>query len=430
MFIDQARIYVKGGDGGNGIVSWRREKYVPMGGPAGGDAGRGGNVVLVVDEGLRTLLDFKYQRHFKAERGEYGGTSNKHGANGEDLVLRVPPGTVVRDADTGEQLADLTAVGQQAIIAKGGRGGRGNAHFLTNANRAPGFAEKGEPGQERWVSLELKVVADVGLVGFPNAGKSTFLSRVSAAQPKVASYPFTTLTPNLGVASAGEGRSFVLADIPGLIEGAHEGTGLGHEFLRHVERTRLLLHVLDTAATDGRDPLQDFETINRELILHDATLASRPQLVICNKLDLPEARERFGDLAAELEKRGYEVFGISGVTGEGIDRVIYRTAALLDEMGPAPRVSEMPVGPVYRPDDDNEVHIDVENGVFVVSGKGIERLAAMTEWRNEEAVRRFNRIFAHRGIEDQLRARGAKDGDTVRIRDVELEFGNAYSEDD
>ena len=416
---------MKGGDGGNGIVSWRREKYVPRGGPAGGDGGRGGNVILVVSEGLRTLLDFKYQRHFKAERGEYGGTSNRHGANASDLVVKVPPGTVVRDDDTSEVLGDLIEPGQHLVVARGGRGGRGNASFLSNANRAPSFAEKGEPGQERWISLELKVVADVGLVGYPNAGKSTFLSRVSAAQPKIANYPFTTLTPNLGVVAAGEGRSFVLADIPGLIEGAHQGTGLGHEFLRHVERTRLLLHVLDTAGTDGRDPLADFEDINKELALHDPALASRPQLVVCNKMDLPEARERFPRLAEEIVNRGYEVFAISGATGEGMDRVIYRAADLLDEMGPPPVTTESTAEEqVFRPRPSREHHIDVQEGVFVVSGEDLERLAAMTDWRNDEAVRRFNRVLQRRGIEDELRAMGAKDGDTVRVRDVELEFGS------
>jgi len=429
VFIDQARVFVKGGDGGNGIVSWRREKFVPRGGPAGGDGGRGGNVVLEVDEGLRTLLDFKYQRHFKADRGEYGGTSNKHGRNAEDMLVKVPPGTVVRDDDTGELLGDLTEDGQRLVVSRGGRGGRGNAAFLSNANRAPSFAEKGEPGQERWIRLELKVVADVGLVGYPNAGKSTFLSRVSAAQPKIASYPFTTITPNLGVVSAGEGRSFVLADIPGLIEGAHEGTGLGHEFLRHVERTRLFLHVLDTAGTEGRDPLDDFETINRELALHDPALASRPQLVVCNKMDLPEAKERFPALEKALQGKGYEVYAVSGVTGEGIDRVIYRVAALLDEMGPAHRLVQEDLSPVYRAREDHSHRVEVEDGVFVVTGADIERLAAMTDWRNEEAVRRFNRILNRQGIEAKLRERGAKSGDTVRIRDVELEFGGGWEEE-
>ncbi len=429
MFIDQARVFVKGGDGGNGIVSWRREKFVPRGGPAGGDGGRGGNVVLEVDEGLRTLLDFKYQRHFKADRGEYGGTSNKHGRNAEDMLVKVPPGTVVRDDDTGELLGDLTEDGQRLVVSRGGRGGRGNAAFLSNANRAPSFAEKGEPGQERWIRLELKVVADVGLVGYPNAGKSTFLSRVSAAQPKIASYPFTTITPNLGVVSAGEGRSFVLADIPGLIEGAHEGTGLGHEFLRHVERTRLFLHVLDTAGTEGRDPLDDFETINRELALHDPALASRPQLVVCNKMDLPEAKERFPALEKALQGKGYEVYAVSGVTGEGIDRVIYRVAALLDEMGPAHRLVQEDLSPVYRAREDHSHRVEVLDGVFVVTGADIERLAAMTDWRNEEAVRRFNRILNRQGIEAKLRERGAKSGDTVRIRDVELEFGGGWEEE-
>ncbi|MCL5046577.1 MAG: GTPase ObgE [Actinobacteria bacterium] len=421
MFVDKAKIFVKGGDGGSGVVSFRREKYVPLGGPNGGDGGHGGSVVLVVDEGLRTLLDFKYQRHFKAGRGAHGQGSNRHGAGAPDLEIRVPPGTVLREAETSEFIADLTENGQRIVVARGGRGGRGNARFLSNTNRAPGFAEKGEPGEEKWLTLELKLLADAGLVGFPNAGKSTILSRVSAAQPKIASYPFTTITPNLGVVGVPDGRSFVLADIPGLIEGAHQGTGLGHEFLRHVERTRLLIHVLDLSGLEGRDPLDDFDAINRELELYNPKLGRRPQVVAANKIDLPEAQANLPRVREDLEKRGYEVFTCSAATGEGIDRLVYRAADLLEGLKPDPE-EEIREEKVYRAEEEEEFSIHREDGTLVVTGKDIERLVAMTDFRNDEAVRRFGRILRKKGIEAALRGAGARDGDTVRIRDVEFEL--------
>lgn len=422
MFYDTARIYVKGGDGGNGIVAFRREKYVPEGGPSGGDGGRGGNVILVADPGLRTLVDYRYKRHYKAERGEHGQGKNMHGQNAEDIRLRVPVGTVVRDSETGEILADLVEPGQEVIVARGGRGGRGNARFVSAQNRVPTLAENGEPGEERWIELELKLLADVGLVGFPNVGKSTLISRVSGAKPKIANYPFTTLAPNLGVVTLGEGKSFVVADIPGLIEGAHEGAGLGHAFLRHTERTRLLIHVLDIAGSEGRDPVRDFTIINQELALYSPTLAERPQVVAANKMDLPEAAANLERLKAAISAN-YEIFPISAVTGEGVQALMYRVGKILDELStnspPAPAVEQ-----VRRVQVKNEPgwQITVEDGVFVVSGKDVERLSAMTNLDNEEAVRRFQRLMKKMGIDDGLRARGIKEGNLVRIRGNEFEW--------
>lgn len=423
MFIDQAKVYVKGGDGGAGCSAFRREKYVPLGGPSGGDGGRGGDVVLVVDPSQRTLMDFQYQRHFKAERGVHGQGSNKHGASGTDLLVRVPPGTVVRDADSGELLGDLIEDEQRLVVAGGGRGGRGNARFATSTNQAPTMAEKGEPGEERWIELELKLLADVGLIGFPNAGKSSLLARVSAAKPKVADYPFTTLSPNLGVVRAPDGRSFVLADIPGLIEGAHQGVGLGHEFLRHVERCRLLIHVIDLSGNDGRDPLDSFEAINRELQLYNPELAARSQMVALNKIDLPEARERLETTVEELRRLGYPVYTISAATGEGIDRLVYAAVEFLERL-PVPVLAEVHEAErVFRPASSSPIEIEREGDVFLIRGRDIERLAAMTDWDNEEAVRRFQRIIRRQGIEERLRSQGAQNGDTVRIRDVELVLG-------
>ncbi|MCR4398093.1 MAG: GTPase ObgE [Firmicutes bacterium] len=328
MFVDRAKIWVKGGDGGNGCVAFRREKYVPRGGPSGGDGGRGGNVVLVVDGGLRTLMDFKHKVHLKAEKGRNGQGSNMTGADGADLVVRVPPGTVVK-AEDGSILADLTDEGQSFIAARGGRGGRGNARFATPVRRAPRIAERGAPGEERWLTLELKLLADVGIVGFPNAGKSTLLSRVTSARPRIGDFPFTTLTPNLGVVEVEGDGSFVLADIPGLIEGAHEGKGLGHEFLRHIERTRVLIHVIDAAGVDGRDPCSDFGVVNAELGMHDPSLAGLPQVVALNKIDLPQASANLQRLLEVVGNEGYEAFPISAVTGEGVGRMIRRTYEVL-----------------------------------------------------------------------------------------------------
>ncbi|MCL5781677.1 MAG: GTPase ObgE [Firmicutes bacterium] len=422
MFYDRAKIYVKGGDGGNGCIAMRREKYVPFGGPWGGDGGRGGDVIFIADEGLNTLQDFRYKKHFKAERGGHGMGKNMNGSAGEDLTVRVPAGTVIREAETGRLIADLVEDGQQVIIAKGGRGGRGNVHFASGTNKAPRIAEKGEPGEELWVELELKLIADVGLIGFPNAGKSTFISMVSAAKPKIADYPFTTLVPNLGVVSAGGERSFVLADIPGLIEGASQGVGLGHEFLRHTERTRLLIHVVDTAGTEGRDPVEDIKTINRELELYDSRLAQRPQIIAANKMDItPQAEDNLVRIKEELSGQ-YEIFPISAATGQGLDKVIQRVVRLLEEL---PRVEpEQPEEErvtVFTPADRFNIKRDMD-GNWRVTGKEIERHVAMTYLEEEEAVERLQRIMKVMGLEQGLIDAGVKEGDVVRIGDWEFEW--------
>lgn len=419
MFVDRAKIYVKGGDGGNGIVSFRREKYVPLGGPDGGDGGRGGDVIFIVDPGLRTLLDFRYQQHIRAERGEHGQGSNRHGKGAKDTEVKVPPGTQVRDAETGALLADLTEEGESFVVAKGGRGGRGNTRFSSPADKAPRFAEKGEPGEERWVWLELKVIADVGLVGFPNAGKSTFLSRVSAARPKVADYPFTTLAPNLGVVALDGVEPFVIADIPGLISGAHEGAGLGHDFLRHVERTRLLIHIVDAAGVDGRNPLADYRQINEELRLYDERLSRLTQVVAANKTDLPQAEEGLQLLREEL---GDEVFPISAATGAGIKEVLYKAAQLLKELPEEALFTEEIT--VFTPGeaDEEQIAITKEKDAYILSGIRLEKLVAMTDFNNEDGVKRFQRLFRLWGHEDALKEAGAKNGDTVKIRDLEFTF--------
>ena len=311
MFIDRARIYIKAGDGGNGAVSFRREKYVPAGGPDGGDGGKGGDIVFEVDEGLRTLIDFKYRRKYVAESGENGGSAKRTGKSGRDLLIRVPPGTVIKDSETGRILADMVEPGQRAVVARGGKGGAGNWHFATPTRQVPNFAKPGDPGDEYTVELELKMVADVGLIGFPNAGKSTLLSKVTAARPKIADYPFTTLEPNLGVVRVDEGASFLLEDIPGLIEGAHRGVGLGFDFLRHVERCKMFLHIVDVAGVDGRDPVGDFEKINEELRLYDPRLAERYQVVAANKIDLPQGQENLERFTEAVEAKGYKMFPIS-----------------------------------------------------------------------------------------------------------------------
>jgi GTP-binding protein len=317
-FVDQARISVRGGDGGNGAIAFRREKFVPKGGPAGGDGGNGGSVILVVDEGLSTLLDFRYRHDYQAPSGERGGNKDKYGHGGPDLLLRVPGGTEVYDEATGELLADLRRDGQRFVAAAGGKGGRGNMHFATPTDRAPRRAEPGQPGEERVIRLELKLLADVGLVGFPNVGKSSLITRISAARPKIADYPFTTLIPNLGMVRLSDERSFVVADVPGLIEGAHEGAGLGHQFLRHLERTRVLVHLLELSPVPGRTPLRDYQTLRRELALHDPRLASRPEVVVLNKMDMPETRKKLPALKRLFARRGLHLLGISAVTGDGI----------------------------------------------------------------------------------------------------------------
>ncbi len=418
MFIDEARVYVKGGDGGNGIVAFRREKYVPEGGPAGGDGGRGGNVVFQADEGMRTLMDFRYKRHFKAERGQHGQGKNMHGAWGEDLLVRVPVGTVIKDEDSGEVIADLTKHGQEAVVARGGRGGRGNARFSSSVNRAPTVSENGEPGEEHWLRMELKLLADVGLVGFPNAGKSTLISRISAARPKIADYPFTTLTPNLGVVQTRNHESFVVADIPGLIEGAHQGAGLGHGFLRHIERTRVLLFILDAAETEGRDVMQDYHTLEAELSGHNPKLLERPALIVANKMDLPQAEENRQRLE---EAFGSRLLFISAVTGQGVEELVERVYQVLQEAPPPPE-EEVEETVVTRFVDEAPFYIEVEDGVYVVKGNRIEKLLTMTNFSTDEGLQRFQRTIIRMGLEDALKAQGIKEGDTVRIKDMEFDF--------
>jgi len=419
LFYDYAKIKVEAGAGGNGCVAFRREKYVPHGGPAGGDGGRGGHVVFQADEGLNTLIDFRYKKHFKAERGRHGQGKRMTGRNGDDLVIKVPVGTIIRRAQDGRPIADLAAHGQRVVVARGGRGGRGNVHFATSVRQAPAFAEKGEPGEELWVELELKLLADIALVGFPNAGKSTIISKVSAARPKIADYPFTTLEPHLGVVRLGEGCSFVLADIPGLIEGAHAGAGLGHRFLRHIERTRLLIHVLDTAGTEGRDPLDDFNVINREMARYDERLASRPQIVAANKMDIPGAEENLLRLRDALGDC-YEIFPVSAATGEGLRELILRAGTLLETI-PRPQVVEIAEDDADEAEDDF-LEVLREDGVFRVKSRELERRVAMTDLDNEEAVYRLQDVMRRMGVEDALRERGVRPGDTVRIGDFEFEY--------
>ncbi|SEO27645.1 GTPase ObgE [Propionispora vibrioides] len=421
MFIDRAKITVKAGDGGHGMSSFRREKFVPKGGPSGGDGGRGGDIVLVVDSNINTLVDFRYKRKFAADNGVNGQTKNMHGRNANSLVIKVPPGTIVKDELTGDLLADLTAEGQEAVIAHGGRGGRGNARFVNSVHRAPTFAEQGEPGEDRSLLLELKLLADVGLVGYPSVGKSSIISKVSAAKPEIAAYHFTTLSPVLGVVSLAEGKSFVLADIPGLIEGAHEGVGLGHDFLRHIERTRIIIHVLDVSGLEGRDPLEDYHKINNELTLYSERLAKRPQIIAANKMDLPEAQENYNRIVEFMEKEKREVYPVSAATGEGLEKLMWRTMQLLEEYVEEPEQEAEKKIYEAKPEPEFMISRD-DDGAFVVKGKEIEKVVAMINFDNDEGTRRFQAIWRRMGIEEALKERGIQEGDTVRIRHMEFEF--------
>ena len=425
MFIDKARIFVKSGNGGNGAVSFRREKYVPAGGPDGGDGGNGASVKFEVDLGLRTLMDFKYQRKYVAEHGEDGSKKRKAGRNGEDLILKVPPGTIIRDEATGLVIADLKEEGDKAVVAKGGRGGKGNQHFANAVRQAPAFARSGSDGVEKWVILELKMIADVGLLGFPNVGKSTFLSVVTKAKPKIANYHFTTLTPNLGVVQTKFGESFVLADIPGLIEGAAEGVGLGHDFLRHVERTKVLIHIVDISGLEGRDALDDFDKINGELKLYNEKLSTRPQVVVANKIDILEDESVFEEFKNELEGRGYKVFKMSAATRQGVDDVIAYVSELLREAEEIELVSEEEM---FRPEldevQDEGLQIEIEDGVYVVSGKSLRRIMYSVNFEDMESIQYFQKAMESQGVFDRLREMGIEDGDTVRIYEIEFEFYN------
>ncbi len=417
MFFDQAKIYVKSGDGGDGMVSFRREKFVPFGGPSGGHGGAGGSVFLVVDPNLNTLVHFKRRVHFKAERGGRGGSKNQQGQTADDLWIPVPAGTMVYDADTGEFLGDLIDEGQQVMVARGGRGGRGNSAFATSTNQAPRMAEHGEPGQERWLSLELKLIADVGVIGKPNAGKSTLLSVISAARPKIADYPFTTLQPNLGVVTVDDLHTFVVADVPGLIEGASEGVGLGHQFLRHVERTRLLVHLLDGAAAD---PLADFESINQELAQFSERLAAKPQIAVLNKMDLPDAQAWWPLVQESMKERGIEVFAISAASTQGVHDLTQRIWERLQDLPPEPLV-DAPA--IFRPAESEDAFaIEREEDGWRVRGVRVERIAAMTPFVLPDAVARFQRQLRAMGIVDALEEAGVQPGDIVRIGERELEW--------
>lgn len=421
-FVDEAIIHVKAGDGGNGCVAFRREKFVPRGGPAGGDGGRGGHVILLADPSVKTLVDLHLQRTYKAENGQHGQGSNKHGADGADLVIRVPVGTVVYDAETGELIADLVKAGQRVIVARGGRGGRGNAAFATPTRQTPVFAELGEPGEERTLRLELKLLADVGIIGYPNVGKSTLISRISAARPKIADYPFTTLVPNLGTVRV-DNFSFVVADLPGLIEGAHKGVGLGHQFLRHAERTSLLLHMVDIAAVEGRDPLRDFETINEELRLYNPELAKKPQIVVANKIDLPNAHENLQRCLPYWRQRGYEVFAISALTGEGIEPLVYRMAELLKAMQPTASLPEASDEIIVAPPKRAEAPLTIEQRdeeTWFVQGGEVERLTRLINASHPQALAEIKERLLRHGIWKALRKAGAKPGDHIIVGRLEL----------
>ncbi len=426
MFADRAKIFIRSGKGGDGHVSFRRELYVPNGGPDGGDGGRGGDVIFEVDEGLNTLQDYRHRRKYAAKDGEQGGKRRCHGKDAEDIVLKVPEGTVVKEAESGKVIADMSGDNRRQVILKGGRGGLGNQHFATSTMQIPKYAQPGQPSQELWVNLELKVIADVGLVGFPNVGKSTFLSRVTNAQPKIANYHFTTLNPNLGVVDLPDGKGFVIADIPGLIEGASEGVGLGHEFLRHIERTKLMIHVVDAAGTEGRDPVDDIYKINAELKAYNADIANRPQVIAANKIDAiysdPE-NDPIKRLKDEFEPQGYKVFPISGVTGEGLNELLYYVSDQLKDLDAAPIVFEQE----YFPEDeliyvDLPYTVEKEDGMYVVEGPKIEKMLGYTNLDSEKGFAFFQKFLKDTGILKELEDAGIEEGDTVRMYGLQFDY--------
>lgn len=433
MFVDQVTIKVAAGNGGNGVVAFRREKYIDKGGPAGGDGGHGGSVVFEVDEGLSTLLDLRYSKVLQAPRGENGMAKGCHGKNSEDLVVRVPNGTVIYNNETGKVIADLTEAGQRKVVAQGGRGGRGNIRFATPRNTAPELAENGEVGQKLTIRAELKLLADVGLVGFPSVGKSTLISVVSAAKPKIANYHFTTLVPNLGVVGVADGRSFVMADLPGLIEGAAQGSGHGHQFLRHIERTRVILHVIDMSGSEGRDPYTDYLTINKELGEYKYQLLARPQIIVANKMDLDGAKEQLEMFKAQLydgkteeEIEHMQVIPISSATNLGIDELLYKAADLLAQTSQFPLYDEedMEQAVLYKfePEEQQFVITKGEDGILTVTGPAMDRIVHQTNFTSDASVQRFARTLRHLGVDQELRNMGTVDGDTVRVLDFEFEF--------
>lgn len=423
MFTDKAKIFIKAGKGGNGAISFRREKYIAAGGPDGGDGGKGGNVIFKAELGMTTLMDFRYKRKYAAPAGEDGSGRHRTGKSGEDIVIRVPQGTVVRDAQSNRIIADMSNPEKEVVLARGGNGGWGNAHFATAVRQTPNFAKNGQAGDEREIILELKLLADVGLVGFPNVGKSTLLSRTTKADPKIANYHFTTLEPNLGVVDLGDGRSFVLADIPGIIEGASEGVGLGHEFLRHIERTRLLLHVVDVSGIEGRNPIEDFDIIQGELSKYDMELEERPQIVVANKTDIIQDQAAYEDFILEMKKRGYEVFEISAATGKGITELMNRTYESLSKLPPiAVFEPEMDIDEEEFILDDKGFEITRENDIFTITGSWIEAVGGSVNFSDNESLQYFQRALMNHGVIEALIERGIKEGDTVRIGDLEFDF--------
>lgn len=428
MFADRAKIYVRSGKGGDGHVSFRREKYVPNGGPDGGDGGRGGDVIFVVDEGLNTLTDFRHIRKYKAQDGEQGGKRNCRGKDGEDIIIKVPAGTVIKEAESGKVIADMSGDNTRQILLKGGRGGNGNQHYATSTMQAPKYAQPGQPAQELELALELKVIADVGLVGFPNVGKSTLLSRVTNARPKIANYHFTTLNPNLGVVDLDGAKGFVIADIPGLIEGASEGVGLGHEFLRHIERTKVIIHIVDAASTEGRDPVTDIYAINKELENYNEEIAKRPQVIAANKIDAiyEDGEENpIVRIRNEFEPQGMKVFPISAVSGEGLKELLYYVSSVLDTMEDKPTVFEQEYFPELECAGSNDpftVEYDAEAQEYVVEGPRIEKMLGYTNLDSEKGFVFFQNFLKDTGILDQLEELGIKEGDTVRMYGLSFDY--------
>ncbi|WDV44675.1 GTPase ObgE [Clostridiaceae bacterium M8S5] len=422
MFIDKAKIFVKAGNGGHGAVAWRREKYEPSGGPAGGDGGYGGNVILEVDEGLRTLMDFRYKKKYQAQNGEDGRSKYQYGKKGQDLIIKIPPGTIIKDENSDRVIADMTENGQTFVVAKGGRGGKGNCKFATATRQAPNFAEGGSKGQERHIILELKLLAEVGLIGFPNVGKSTILSTISDAKPKIANYHFTTLKPNLGFVRIGENKSFVVADIPGLIEGAHEGIGLGHEFLRHIERTKVLVHMIDASGHEGRDPVDDFYKINEELQKYNPLLLERPQIVVANKMDLPDAEEGYDMLKEELEPKGYKVMKLSAATRSGVNELKFQ---IWNELENSPKLEPLIIVEEdikeVRSDDDGYT-VRKEGDRYIVEGDFVEKLMNSTNFDDVDSTRYFQKRFRDKGIVEELEKLGVQEEDIVEICGYEFEF--------
>lgn len=422
MFIDEVTVELMAGDGGNGCMAFRREKYIEMGGPYGGNGGRGSNIIFKVDEGLNTLLDLRYRRVIKGKKGENGLGKGKNGASADDVIVKVPVGTIITDYETNLVIADLIKKDDEVIVAYGGRGGRGNIALATRTNPAPSYSENGEPGEIRKIKVELKLLADVGLVGLPSVGKSTFISKISAAKPKIASYHFTTLTPNLGVVKASGDRSFVVADLPGLIEGASLGEGLGDQFLRHIERTRVIAHIIDMSAFEGRDPYDDYLIINKELENFNPKLLQKPQIILANKMDMPSSLDNLNKFKEKIGN--VEIFPISGVTGEGIDIVINKLADMLDNIKKEPLYEEEKFEShiLYKFEREQPFTITRDNDEWVIKGKEIEKILRMTKFQTDESVMRFANKLRKLGIDDKLRELGANDGDTVRILDFEFEY--------